>query len=175
MKTLIESYLGRMGTIVIERPQHMFMRVSIHIHGADLPRVIQTYKLLSTHRFMHTPQTLRRAGYKDGRHDSSFSLHLKAPTLDGIYGTLTNCAQIIEHADGMGISIHNAYAARYTPLLDKSTTSANTKIISTAEDPHQASEKWSSCLTPRYVILMDVNNGNRALSLCISKHGTWIS
>jgi ribonucleotide reductase alpha subunit len=109
----MDSYLARIGGIIVERPQHMFMRVSIHIHGADLHRVIQTYKLMSTHYFMHTTPTLRHAGFKTAHLSSAFSANLSAPTIDGIYTTLKDCAQMIQRADGMGISIHNAYATKY--------------------------------------------------------------
>lgn len=61
-KTLERSYLIKVDGRVIERPQHMWMRVALGIHGSDMKDAIETYQLMSTRHFTHATPTLFNAG-----------------------------------------------------------------------------------------------------------------
>ncbi len=61
-KTLEKSYLFKVNGKVVERPQHMLMRVSVGIHGNDVERIIETYNLMSEKWFIHATPTLFNSG-----------------------------------------------------------------------------------------------------------------
>tara|TARA_B110000305_G_scaffold170619_1_gene188582 strand:+ start:1461 stop:3710 length:2250 start_codon:yes stop_codon:yes gene_type:complete len=107
LKTLEKSYLQRADGKVIETPQYMFMRVSIGIHGRDIPSVIETYDMMSQGKFIHATPTLFNAGTPRPQMSSCFLIANKDDSIDGIYGTLTECAQISKWAGGIGMHIHN--------------------------------------------------------------------
>ena len=109
-KTLERSYLMRIDGKVVERPQHMLMRVAIGIHGEDVKAAIETYDLLSEKWFTHATPTLFNAGTPKPQLSSCFLLTMKDDSIDGIYDTLKNCAKISQSAGGIGLSIHNARA-----------------------------------------------------------------
>ncbi|KAJ3887700.1 ribonucleotide reductase [Lentinula edodes] len=109
-KTLQRSYLLRINGRVAERPQHMFMRVAIGIHGDDIERVLQTYNLMSNRFFIHATPTLFNAGTTSAQMSSCFLMCMKDDSIDGIYDTLKNCALISKSAGGIGLSIHNVRA-----------------------------------------------------------------
>lgn len=110
-KTLEKSYLLKMNGVIAERPQHMLMRVSVGIHGDDIPRVIETYNLLSQRYFTHATPTLFNAGTCMPQMSSCFLLTMKEDSIDGIYDTLKNCAVISKYAGGIGLAIHNVRAS----------------------------------------------------------------
>lgn len=109
-KTLERSYLLRMEGKVVERPQHMLMRVAVGIHGHDLDSVIETYNLLSERWFTHATPTLFNAGTPKPQLSSCFLLTMKDDSISGIYDTLKQCAQISQSAGGIGLSVHNIRA-----------------------------------------------------------------
>ena len=109
-KTLEKSYLIRLEGKVIERPQHMLMRVAVGIHGEDIPAAIETYHLLSEKWFTHATPTLFNAGTPKPQLSSCFLLTMKDDSIDGIYDTLKQCAKISQSAGGIGLSIHNVRA-----------------------------------------------------------------
>ncbi|KAJ7160053.1 ribonucleotide reductase alpha subunit [Mycena filopes] len=109
-KTLERSYLLRIDGRVVERPQHLIMRVAVGIHGADLDRVIETYNLMSERYFTHATPTLFNAGTPQPQLSSCFLLCMKEDSIEGIYDTLKNCAMISKSAGGIGLSIHNIRA-----------------------------------------------------------------
>jgi ribonucleotide reductase alpha subunit len=88
----------------------MFMRVSIGIHGKDIPAVIETYDMMSQGMFIHATPTLFNAGTPRPQMSSCFLIANKEDSIDGIYGTLTECAQISKWAGGIGMHIHNVRA-----------------------------------------------------------------
>ena len=110
LKTLEKSYLQKADGKVIETPQYMFMRVSIGIHGKDVPAVIETYDMMSQGMFIHATPTLFNAGTPRPQMSSCFLIANKEDSIDGIYGTLTECAQISKWAGGIGMHIHNVRA-----------------------------------------------------------------
>jgi len=109
-KTLERSYLLRINGKIVERPQHMLMRVSVGIHLNDLDSVIETYDLMSKKFFTHATPTLFNAGTPKPQMSSCFLLTMKDDSIDGIYDTLKQTAKISQSAGGIGLSIHNVRA-----------------------------------------------------------------
>ncbi len=109
-KTLEKSYLLRMYGKVVERPQHMLMRVAVGIHKNDIDAAIETYDLMSEKWFTHATPTLYNAGTPKAQLSSCFLLTMKDDSIKGIYDTLKNCAEISQAAGGIGLSIHNVRA-----------------------------------------------------------------
>lgn len=109
-KTLERSYLLKMHGKIAERPQHMYMRVALGIHGEDVDAAIETYNLMSLRYFTHATPTLFNAGTDRPQLSSCFLLTMKGDSIDGIYDTLKQCACISKFAGGIGLSIHNIRA-----------------------------------------------------------------
>ena len=109
-KTLERSYLLRMHGKIVERPQHMLMRVSIGIHKEDLESAVETYELMSKKYMTHATPTLFNAGTPKPQMSSCFLLTMKEDSIDGIYDTLKQTAKISQSAGGIGLSIHNIRA-----------------------------------------------------------------
>jgi len=109
-KTLERSYLMKLDGNIVERPQHLLMRVAVGIHGENLENVIETYHLLSEKWFTHATPTLFNAGTPKPQLSSCFLLTMKDDSIDGIYDTLKQCARISQSAGGIGLSIHNVRA-----------------------------------------------------------------
>ncbi len=109
-KTLERSYLIKLDGKVVERPQHMLMRVAVGIHGDDIEAAIETYNLLSEKWFTHATPTLFNAGTPKPQLSSCFLLTIQDDSIDGIYDTLKQCAQISQSAGGIGLSIHHVRA-----------------------------------------------------------------
>jgi ribonucleoside-diphosphate reductase alpha chain len=109
-KTLEKSYLLRIDGVIAERPQHMYMRVSIGIHKEDIESAIKTYNLMSERWFTHATPTLFNAGTPKPQMSSCFLLTMKDDSIDGIYDTLKQTAKISQSAGGIGLSIHNVRA-----------------------------------------------------------------
>ncbi len=109
-KTLERSYLMKLDGKIVERPQHMLMRVAVGIHGEDMEKVVETYNLLSEKWFTHATPTLFNAGTPKPQLSSCFLLTMKDDSIDGIYDTLKQCAKISQSAGGIGLSIHNVRA-----------------------------------------------------------------
>jgi ribonucleoside-diphosphate reductase alpha chain len=109
-KTLERSYLLKTNGKVAERPQHLFMRVAVGIHKADLNEVIKTYNMISEGWFTHATPTLFNAGTPKPQMSSCFLLQMKDDSINGIYDTLKQTALISQSAGGIGLSIHNIRA-----------------------------------------------------------------
>lgn len=109
-KTLERSYLLKINGEIVERPQHMLMRVSVGIHKDDIEAAIDTYNLMSERWFTHATPTLFNAGTPKPQMSSCFLLTMKEDSIDGIYDTLKQCAKISQSAGGIGLAIHNVRA-----------------------------------------------------------------
>ncbi len=109
-KTLERSYLLKLNGKIVERPQHMLMRVSVGIHMDDMEAVIETYELMSKKYFTHATPTLFNSGTPKPQMSSCFLLAMKDDSIDGIYDTLKQTAKISQSAGGIGLSIHNVRA-----------------------------------------------------------------
>ena len=110
LKTLEKSYLQRLDGALMETPQYMFMRVAIGIHGDDIDSVLETYDKMSQGFFIHATPTLFNAGTPRPQMSSCFLIANKGDSIDGIYGSLTECAQISKWAGGIGMHIHDIRA-----------------------------------------------------------------
>ena len=110
LKTLEKGYLQRVDGKLIETPQYLFMRVAVGIHGKDIPSVLDTYDKMSQGLFIHATPTLFNAGTPRPQMSSCFLIANKEDSIDGIYGTLTECAQISKWAGGIGMHIHDIRA-----------------------------------------------------------------
>jgi ribonucleotide reductase alpha subunit len=125
-KTLEKSYLLKVNGKITERPQHMFMRVALGIHKADINAAIETYNLMSEKWFIHATPTLFNAGTPKPQMSSCFLLSMKDDSISGIYDTLKDCAQISQSAGGIGLNIHNI---RATGSYIKGTNGTSNGII----------------------------------------------
>lgn len=109
-KTLDRAYLMKINGKSVERPQHMWLRVAIGIHGYKINNVIETYDLMSQKYFTHATPTLFNAGTPRPQLSSCFLIAMENDSIDGIYNTLKDCALISKYAGGIGLHIHNIRA-----------------------------------------------------------------
>ncbi|GIX95944.1 ribonucleoside-diphosphate reductase large subunit [Caerostris extrusa] len=105
-KTLERSYLLKINGKVVERPQHMLMRVSVGIHSEDVDAAIETYHLMSDKWFTHASPTLFNSGTPKPQLSSCFLLSMTDDSIEGIYDTLKRCALISKSAGGIGLNVH---------------------------------------------------------------------
>ncbi|XP_036320709.1 ribonucleoside-diphosphate reductase large subunit-like [Rhagoletis pomonella] len=105
-KTLERSYLLKLNGKIVERPQHMLMRVSIGIHGEDIDAAIETYNLLSERYFTHASPTLFAAATRQPQLSSCFLLTMAGDSIDGIFTSAHQCALISKSAGGIGLNVH---------------------------------------------------------------------
>ena len=110
-KTLERAYLMSIDSKIVERPQHMWMRVAIGIHGVELKSVKETYDLMSQKYMTHATPTLFNAGTPKPQLSSCYLLALEDDSIEGIYNTLKDCAKISKWAGGIGLHIHNLRAS----------------------------------------------------------------
>merc|ERR1719410_1003620 len=109
-KTLEKSYLLRINGSVVERPQHMLMRVACGIHAGNVESALETYDLMSKRFFTHATPTLFNAGTPNPQMSSCFLLTVKNDSIDGIFDTVKQCAQISKCAGGIGVAVSNIRA-----------------------------------------------------------------
>jgi len=114
-KTLERSYLQKIlnkttnKMDVVERPQHLYMRVAIGIHKDDIESVIKTYNLISQHYYTHATPTLFNAGTRLANLASCFLIGTE-DSLEGIFKTITDCGKISKMAGGIGLHVTNIRA-----------------------------------------------------------------
>lgn len=109
-KTLERAYLLKKNGKVVERPQHMWMRVAIQLHGKNFQRVKETYDALSQGYFIHATPTLFNSGTQHPQLSSCFLLTMDSDSISGIYKTLGDCAMISKWAGGIGLAVHDIRA-----------------------------------------------------------------
>jgi len=106
LKTLMRAYLMKINDKIIERPQHMFMRVALSIHKDDIKEAIKSYRAFADGYFTHATPTLFNMGTNREQASSCFLVNIKDDSIKGIYQTLADCADISKYAGGIGISVH---------------------------------------------------------------------
>ena len=106
-KTLERAYLMRCNKIIVERPQHMLMRVALTIHGSNMDNVKETYDYMSQKYFIHATPTLFNAGTPRPQLSSCYLLCMESDSIEGIFNTLKECAQISKWSGGIGLHVHN--------------------------------------------------------------------
>ena len=114
-KTLERGYLFRVNNTVIERIQHMWLRVAVGIHGDlnnpnSLDLIKETYDLMSQKYFTHATPTLFNAGTPRPQLSSCYLIAMEDDSIEGIYNTLKDCAHISKYSGGIGLHIHNIRA-----------------------------------------------------------------
>lgn len=109
-KTLERAYLIKINKKIVERPQHMWLRVALGIHGSDIDNVEKTYNLMSQKYFTHATPTLFNAGTPRPQLSSCYLIAMENDSIEGIYNTLQECAKISKWAGGIGLHIHNIRA-----------------------------------------------------------------
>lgn len=109
-KTLERAYLMRINKKIVERIQHLWLRVAIGIHGDNFHRICETYELMSQKYFTHATPTLFNAGTPHPQLSSCYLISMESDSIEGIYNTLKDCALISKWAGGIGLHIHNVRA-----------------------------------------------------------------
>ena len=110
-KTLERAYLMKLNKVIVERPQHMWLRVALGIHGNNLEKVRETYDMMSLKYFTHATPTLFNAGTPHPQLSSCYLIAMESDSMEGIYNTLKDCAMISKWAGGIGLHIHNVRAS----------------------------------------------------------------
>ena len=144
-KTLERAYLFKINNVIVERPQHMWLRVAIGIHCADLELVKETYHLMSQKYFTHATPTLFNAGTMKPQLSSCFLLGMEEDSLDGIYNTLHDCANISKWAGGVGLHIHNV---RANNSIIRGTNGKSTGIVPMLRVFNDTARFINQCFTP---------------------------
>lgn len=148
-KTLDRAYMMRINGICVERPQHMWLRVSIGIHGFDIERVTETYNLMSQKYFTHATPTLFNAGTPRPQLSSCFLLAMESDSIDGIYNTLKDCALISKLAGGIGLHIHNI---RATGSHIRGTNGTSNGIVPMLRVFNNTAKYVDQCLDPETIV-----------------------
>ncbi|KAF1805433.1 alpha subunit of ribonucleoside-diphosphate reductase [Mucor lusitanicus] len=110
-KTLEQSYLMKIGEKVVERPQHMMMRVALAIHGEDFESAFKAYDYTSRKLYTHAGTTLLNAGTLNGQLSSFFQVQMKEDSIEGIYDTVATCARISKASGSVGMSFQKIRAS----------------------------------------------------------------
>jgi ribonucleotide reductase alpha subunit/intein/homing endonuclease len=148
-KTLERAYLFRVNKVIVERPQHMWMRVSIGIHGDNLEKVKETYDLMSQKYFTHATPTLYNAGTPRPQLSSCYLLAMENDSIDGIYNTVKDCAKISKWAGGIGLHIHNV---RGTGSHIRGTNGTSNGIVPMLRVFNMTARYVDQCVTPETII-----------------------
>ena len=109
-KTLERAYLMKLDRKIVERPQHMWLRVALGIHGTNWEKIVETYEHMSQKYFTHATPTLFNAGTPNPQLSSCYLMSMEDDSIDGIFNTLKDCALISKWAGGIGLHIHNVRA-----------------------------------------------------------------
>jgi len=162
-KTLDRAYLIKIKNKTIERPQHMWLRVSIGIHTDNMADIIETYHLMSQKYFTHATPTLFNAGTLRPQLSSCFLLSMENDSIEGIYNTLKDCALISKHAGGIGLHIHNI---RGTGSHIRGTNGTSNGIVPMLKVFNHTAKYVDQCLHPDTIIYTD--EGPIPIKDCIS-------
>lgn len=149
-KTLERAYLIRINDKVVERPQHMFMRVALGIHGNDLKDVLETYDGMSTKKFLHATPTLFNFGTPRPQGSSCFLMHMIDDSIDGIYKTMNDAAMISKYSGGIGLHIHNV---RGKNSVIRGTNGKSDGIIPMLRVFNSTARYVNQCFTPDTTIM----------------------
>ena len=158
-KTLEKSYLLKIEGKVVERPQHMWLRVACGIWKGNLEQVLKTYNLLSTGYFTHATPTLFNAGTKRPQLSSCFLLELSEDSIEGIFDTLKNVALISKNAGGIGIHWHKM---RSQGAYIKGTNGTSNGIIPFLKIYNETARAVDQCFTGETEI--DTEKGTKKIS-----------
>ena len=144
-KTLERAYLMRINKRIIERPQHMWLRVAFGIHDKDIEKVIQTYNYMSNKYFTHATPTLFNAGTPKPQLSSCYLMSMEDDSIEGIFNTLKDCALISKWAGGIGLHIHNI---RASGSQIRGTNGHSNGIVPMLKVFNNTAKYVDQCLTP---------------------------
>jgi ribonucleotide reductase alpha subunit len=148
-KTLERSYLLKINKRAIERPQHMWLRVALGIHGENLDKVQETYEYMSQKYFTHATPTLFNAGTPHPQLSSCYLIAMENDSIEGIYNTLKDCALISKWAGGIGMHIHNV---RASGSYIRGTGGSSNGIAPMLRVFNNTAKYVDQCLTPETII-----------------------
>jgi ribonucleotide reductase alpha subunit len=148
-KTLERAYLLKINKKIVERPQHMWLRVAIGIHCDNMDRIKETYDAMSNKYFTHATPTLFNAGTPRPQLSSCFLLAMEEDSINGIYNTLKDCANISKWAGGIGLHIHNI---RATGTHIRGTNGTSNGIVPMLRVFNNTAKYVDQCIVPETVI-----------------------
>jgi ribonucleoside-diphosphate reductase alpha chain len=161
-KTLERAYLMKINNKIVERIQHMWLRVSIGIHEDDLEKVKETYDLMSMKYFTHATPTLFNAGTPHPQCSSCYLISLESDSIEGIYNTLKDCALISKWAGGIGLHIHNV---RASGSHIRGTNGTSNGIVPMLKVFNNTAKYVDQCVHPETIIY--TTNGPIEIQHCI--------
>jgi ribonucleotide reductase alpha subunit len=162
-KTLEKSYLFRINGKIVERPQHMWLRVAIAIHGSNFDKVLETYEHMSQKYFTHATPTLFNAGTPHSQLSSCYLLSMETDSIDGIFNTLKDCALISKWAGGIGLHIHNV---RATGSHIRGTNGSSNGIVPMLKVFNNTAKYVDQCVHPTSLIY--TTEGPKEIQYCHS-------
>lgn len=160
-KTLEKSYLMKINRKVVERIQHMWLRVSLGIHGQNMERVQETYYYMSQKYFIHATPTLFNAGTPHPQLSSCFLLGMESDSITGIFNTLSDCAQISKWGGGIGLHIHNV---RATGSHIRGTNGSSNGIVPMLRVFNNTAKYVDQCVVPETIIY--TSQGHKKIQDC---------
>lgn len=161
-KTLERSYLMKINKKTMERPQHLWLRVSIGIHGDNMERVIETYNLMSQKYFTHATPTLFNAGTPQPQLSSCFLQAMESDSIDGIFNTLKDCSLISKWSGGIGLHIHDV---RATGSHIRGTNGTSNGLVPMLRVFNNTARYVDQCVFPDTIIF--TTEGNKEIQQCI--------
>ena len=148
-KTLERAYLMKINNKIVERIQHMWLRVSVGIHGNNMDRIKETYDLMSQKYFTHATPTLFNSGTPRPQNSSCFLLAMESDSIEGIYNTLKDCALISKWAGGIGLHIHNV---RASGSHIRGTNGSSNGIVPMLKVFNNTAKYVDQCLDPETIV-----------------------
>ena len=148
-KTLERAYMMKVNGKIVERPQHMWLRVSLGIHGSNFVKARETYDLMSQKYFTHATPTLFNSGTPHPQLSSCFLLSMESDSINGIYNTLKDCANISKWAGGIGLHIHNI---RASGSHIRGTNGSSNGIVPMLRVFNHTAKYVDQCLDPETVV-----------------------
>jgi ribonucleoside-diphosphate reductase alpha chain len=149
-KTLEKGYLMKTfheeekRMILVERPQHLYMRVALAIHLDDIPNVLKTYNLLSQHMFTFASPTMFNGATKAGNLSSCF-LQTVEDSLEGIFKAYTDSAKISKIGGGIGVDVSDI---RAKGSLIKGTNGMSDGLVPMLKVYNEVACFINQCFTP---------------------------
>ena len=161
-KTLERAYLMKINKITVERPQHMWLRVAIGIHGDSYEKVKETYELMSQKYFTHATPTLFNAGTPHPQLSSCYLISMENDSIEGIYNTLKDCALISKWAGGIGLHIHNV---RASGSHIRGTNGSSNGIVPMLKVFNNTAKYVDQCILPETIIY--TTQGPKQIQHCV--------
>jgi ribonucleoside-diphosphate reductase alpha subunit len=162
-KTLDRAYLMKINKVTIERPQHMWLRVAIGIHYDNIPKIKETYEMMSLKYFTHATPTLFNAGTPHPQLSSCYLIAMENDSIEGIYNTLKDCALISKWAGGIGLHIHNV---RASGSHIRGTNGSSNGIVPMLKVFNNTAKYVDQCVHPETIIY--TTDGPKQIQNCIA-------